>query len=409
MRSRHTLGVVRSGGRALVMGLAATFLVACTSVSQGGGESSLMDATGTKVSTEALRASQSVLLIQVPGAIESSADSMAAETTDPVLRRRALMWKIELVPAYYQALFNPDPLAGLLDAWAMTVQLEGYLQAGPGSAWKPLVLSHALAGVHKVRSDIEVIARQVAKSPEGFQKAQAYVERWAKAHPIEGTLAGRPSILTELAVTASKASDISVFQVVGNLPATVNDIGERLDIYAAYLPKTARWQAALMVDELSDRAEAQELLATMQSVQVLTARTNLLLSPEALQNAMATATGEVRKERLAAFASIDALKQDALTYVTSERVAAVAALDAERQAVMVDIAAERVAVLQSVDELRKRSIVDADELASRIIRRGALSAAALLLLAAFLTVVVLRVGPRARRAVESRLPPRHDS
>jgi hypothetical protein len=397
MQSRLTLGLARASCTGLFAGLVAGALAACTSVSQGGGQTGLMEASGIKVSLQELRAIQNVLAIQVPGAIETSCDAMAAASTDAGQRRHALLWKIELVATYYQALFNADPLAGVLDAWALSAQIEEYLETGPGSAWKAPLLPLALAGVRNARSDIETMARQTAKSPEGFEKAQVYVVKWAKAHPIlEGSLASRPSILTVLAEKASTASDISVFQVVGDLPATVNDLAERLDIYAAYLPKAARWQAALMVDDLTDRTEAQRVLATLESVQALTARTNYLLSPEALQSALGTATGEVRKERLAAFASIEQLQKDTLTYVTSERVAAVTALDAERQHVMADIAQERVSLLEAVDELRKRSVLDADEVAARVIRRGALATALLLVLAAVLTVAVLRFGPRPK-------------
>jgi hypothetical protein len=355
-----------------------------------------MEASGTKASLQELRASQDVLAIQVPGTIEVAADAVAAATTDSQLRRRALLWKIELVPAFYQALLNADPLAGVLDAWALSVQLEAYLETGPGSSWLGPAQPIALQGAHKVRSEIEVMARQVAKSPGGFQKARAYVEGWAKAHPIDGSLASRPSILTELAAEASKASDISVFQVVGDLPATVNDIAQRLDIYAAYLPKAGRWQAALMVDELSDRTEAQRVVATLQSVEKLTERTNLLLSPETLRAALDTASAEVRRERLAALASVDEQRTETLAYLTREREAGVAALDAQRRDVMADMDRQRTALLQQLDALRKQSFSDADGVASRVILKGALATALLLVLAAGLTVLVLRIGPRAK-------------
>jgi hypothetical protein len=397
MRPHAPIRTHLQAGRASPLGgLFLVLVSACTSVSQGGGQTGLMEATGTKVSPQELRASLDVLAIQVPGAIEAAADAVAAATTNPQLRRRALMWKIELVPAFYQALFNADPLAGLLDAWALSVQLEAYLETGAGSSWMVPAQPIALQGMKKVRSDIESMANKMAKSSAGFQRATAYVETWAKAHPIEGSLASRPSILTELAQEASKASDISVFQVVGDLPATVNDIAQRLDIYAAYLPKAGRWQAALMVDELSDRTEAQRAVATLESVEKLTERTNLLLSPEALRSALATATAEVQRERVAALASVDLQRTETLAYLTSEREAAVAAVDAQRRDVMADVDRQRTALLQQLDALRKQSFSDADGIATRVILKGALAVALLLVLAAVLTVLVLRTARRPK-------------
>ena len=92
---------------------------------------------------------------------------------------------------------------------------------------------------------------------------------------------------------------------------------------------------------------------TLESVQALTARSHLLLSPDSLQRALDTAAAEMRKERLAAFSSIEQLKLDTMAYVSSKRAAALGAVDAQRQALMVDITHERVASLDAVDVLRK--------------------------------------------------------
>ena len=85
-----------------------------------------------------------------------------------------------------------------------------------------------------------------------------------------------------------------------------------------------------------------------------------------------------------------------MAYVSSKRAAALGAVDAQRQALMVDITHERVASLDAVDVLRKQTVLDADAISSRIIRRGALTMAGLLVMAALLTVGVLRWGPRPR-------------
>ncbi len=198
---------------------------------------------------------------------------------------------------------------------------------------------------------------------------------------------------------AANGSDISVFQAVGNISASVTDIATRLDIYVAYLPKAGRWQAQLLADELSGRGDAQQVLATFESVKQMMDRANQLVSPEALKSALDVTTAEVRKERLAAFASVDALRLQTQAYVTSEREAALAGVDAQRRLVTAEMDKQRAALLKEVDVLRAQTLADANALASRIIWRGAFAAAGLLVLAALLTVLVLRDAskPRAPR------------
>ncbi len=370
--------------------LLAVLCTACTSVSQGGTQTTLMEVTGAQVTAQQLRTTQNVLAVTVPGTLEAAADAIMAQTPDMALRRRALLWKIEVVPAYYEALFNADPLAATLDAWVLTLQLEQDFKTGASKdAFGPLQ-SIAVAAIEQVQAEMDATSRSVAKSPQGYERGKALVESWAAAHPITGPLATRPSILNHLAEMAAQGSDISVFAAVGNISASVSDIATRLDIYAAYLPKAGRWQAELLTDELSHREDAQQVLATFQSVKQMMERTNQLVSPEALKGALEAATAEVRKERLAAFASIDALRLQTQAYVTSEREAALAGVDAQRRNVIADVDRQRAALVQEMDALRQQALADASTLASRIIWRGAFAAAGLLVFAAFLTVLVLR-------------------
>ncbi len=348
-----------------------------------------MEATGSKLGAADLRAMSNVLAISVPGTIEVTADEIVAQSPNAATRRRALLWKIEVIPAFYQALFYADPMAAALDAWSLSIQLENAVSTPTGAEQLGALQPVAIEATHKIRMQIETAARTTAKSPEGFERAKATVERWAQEHPIAGPISSRPSILPELTRMAAGGLDISVFQVVADLPASLADLAARMDIYAAYLPKAARWQAELMADDFEGRGEVQRALATLASVEKLTERANDLLSPTGIRTTLDTATGQVRAERVAALASIDQQRVETLAYVTSERVAALA-----------DIDRERVALMQQVDELRRKALSDVDDVAARIIRRGAVAVAILLVLAAGLALLVVRLasGTRARSA-----------
>jgi hypothetical protein len=67
-----------------------------------------MRATELQASAGDLRATANALAISVPGDIEASADEIRTRAEDAAVRDRALRWKMEAIPAYYQALFQAD-------------------------------------------------------------------------------------------------------------------------------------------------------------------------------------------------------------------------------------------------------------------------------------------------------------
>jgi hypothetical protein len=344
-----------------------------------------MDAVGAKGSAADLRAMNNVLAIRVPGIIETAADEIGARSPDAVTRRRALLWKIDVIPAFHQALFYSDPLAAALDAWSLSIQLEEAVSSG---AWKDDLGSLqpvALEATHRIRMEVEAGMEATARTTEGFERARTTMERWAREHPIAGPLSSRPSILPELVRLAAGGLDVGVFQVMADIPATVADLATRMDIYAAYLPKAARWQAELMADDLTGRAEMQRVLATLASVERLTERANALLSPTGIRGTLDATGDRIRAERIAALASVDEQRVETLAYLTRERVAAVADLDREREA-----------LARQLDELRRKVSSDVDELAGRVIRQAALAVGLLLVLAAALTLAVIRLASRPR-------------
>jgi len=358
----------------------------CTNVQQGGSlHTALMETTGSKASAADLRAVCSVLAISIPGTIQLAADQIGAQSLDAAAKRRALLWKIEVIPAFYQALFYSDPLAAALDAWSLAIQLEQAASSPMGAKELGSLQPVAIAATHKIRMQIETAARAAARTTEGFERAKGMVERWAMDHPIVDRISSRPSILPELTRMAAGGLDISVFQVVANLPASVADLATRMDIYAAYLPEAARWQAELLAYDFEDRAEVQRVLATFASVERLTERTNALLSPASIKAALDTATRQIRDERIAALASVDQQRVETLAYLTRERVAAVA-----------DIDRQRIALVRQLEELREKGISDMDELTVRIIHRGTLAVALLFVLAACLALALLLFASRMR-------------
>ena len=64
--------------------------------------------------------------------IEGAADNIIAESTDPVVRRNALLWKISAIPLVQEAAVRIDPQVAAMDLLAFTIQQLDYLTIGSG-------------------------------------------------------------------------------------------------------------------------------------------------------------------------------------------------------------------------------------------------------------------------------------
>ncbi len=83
------------------------------------------------LSAEQLRIQVRSLVDPFSGRIEEAADEIIAGSVDPRVRLAALEGKANTIPALRESLFRPDPLAAVMDAWALAKQMEDYFETWP--------------------------------------------------------------------------------------------------------------------------------------------------------------------------------------------------------------------------------------------------------------------------------------
>lgn len=83
--------------------------------------------------TQQVRLRMRDLVGQFSGTITESADQIIASTSDRAVKREALLWKIEAVPALRESLFRPNSLTTIIDTWVLTCQMTDYFESGRGS------------------------------------------------------------------------------------------------------------------------------------------------------------------------------------------------------------------------------------------------------------------------------------
>ncbi len=189
-------------------------------------------------------------------AVERAADEIVARSDNTVVRRNAIRWKLEAVPACQIAAFRQDPVAALLDVWALSAQMTLYLETGEGKdlfdQWQVIVIDAA----KQLEMDIEGVARMLADPELG----RRLVTDWAEKHPIRGSLMARRTTAPLFAqyITEPRRSTLAA---IANIDQRIADLLERLDLYVEMLPHQIRWQAEYVIEkQLITREEKEDTL-----------------------------------------------------------------------------------------------------------------------------------------------------
>jgi hypothetical protein len=235
-----------------------------------------------------------------------------------------------------------------------------------------------------------------------YPRARARWEEWARKHPVEYTFSSRASAASALAELRADQHDALV--AVGAVSDTLENVAERLNTYAAHMPKQARWQAQLLVLEQVGERDVESALGDLHVAAAAARRGNELLSdvPGLLGQVSSPIREIVAGERQAVLESVDRQRAASLEFLRSEREASFAVLREERLALVESVRRERVEALKEADAIRGRAVDAAlgglRELVDYALRR--LFAVLLLTLvsAAALLALVFRLAPGRRAA-----------
>jgi hypothetical protein len=164
---------------------------ACVSVPQ---QTANMKAAGVEHLTAAQLRD---MLLQFGGeftqAIELTADSVRAATGDPIVRHRALQWKVAAARNVREAALLSDPILGLADVWLFTVQARMFVESPPPT-YEVLPSGFRNVAIEVMREQ-EARARQLAIDVVGAERSAAFEPRvlqFAAEHPIDPLTLGAP-------------------------------------------------------------------------------------------------------------------------------------------------------------------------------------------------------------------------
>ncbi len=313
--------------------VALAVLAACATVPT---QTKFMEQQGVTVSSEAIRTRLRAEAVPFTGLMEQAADAARDASPDPAVRRRALVWKLNVVPALYRTLFNQRPLVALLDTWALLLQAEAYLESSEGKAAFGPGVADVLATTRELELRLQEIARWAAPDRD-LAKVRASVQGWAEKHPVRLTFATRDSIEQFLA-TIAPTEELSAFAVIGRMNEDIGGLISRMDFLPVMVPNQVTWQAELAYVDLID----PRLAVALQGGQDALARVDDLLAwldggVDALADRQRVALVQaISAERIEIERILEGQRSSIQSFVNGERIAILEQLRQERIAIMAD-------------------------------------------------------------------------
>ena len=301
-------------------------------------------------------------------AVEQTADEIAAGTDDTHTQLNTLRWKIAVASASDRAASQMAPMLGLLDTWALAVQMRDFLDGGAGGT---LFGSQQPAAV-KVATDLAHEAEDMARglgSSQEFQHELRFVHDYAVAHPLETLDFARASVVELWAKESGTGTRL--IDTLGTVPEAMAQTSDMMRMYGNTMPSQMLWRAQLAAG--NSGISSKDVQTALKQLDERLARLSAMA--DATPDLVNGVVRDVRKQ-------VDTSWVEMLETVRTERAAFAVAVSKEREAAMKDVDAERQALAADVARISTQAINDTGT-QIRQLAREALS------LVIVLTIVVL--------------------
>jgi hypothetical protein len=300
-------------------------------------------------------------------AVEQAADEIAAGTDNPTVQRNTLRWKIAASSASRRAASQIAPMPSLLDTWALTIQMNEFLDGGSGKSVFGAGQPNAVAVSASLVQEAREIVRRVTGTRE-FEHDRQLVEDFARLHPIASLDFARVSILDRWMPDGDGKTRL--VDSLGTVPEAMAEAGDVLRMYGDTAPSQMLWRAQLAAQESGVNKDMQTALKRLDE---RLARLSDMAdaTPELVHGVVRDVRGQ-----------LDASWREMMNTIHTESVALSARVGTERQAAMSAVDAERAAVAADAAGIAHQAVIDAGNEIRRLVREA-------LLLVIVLAIVIL--------------------
>ena len=314
--------------------------------------------TKDDLSEREVRATVNAHLLRYAGVVEFTTHEALGYEKDPEIRMALLLWQINGIPACRSAAFLDDPLVAALDCWVLGLQELDYFQTAQAKLAFGPAQPFILERLRELHGNFERVLLSQAPKP---QELQTRIAEFVREHPMKSLSYARESIAAD-AARITGDPELSAYAAVGTLDERMQEMAERLNIYAQQIPKQMLASAAIVKEGVTRTREFQSLLKDANDINRNLARlssieerlpamiqTQVALAMEGLPAAMEPVTQMLTRERELIFEA-----------ATLERETTLEELDRQRLETQAFVREERVALQATVDETLNRMTLFVD-------------------------------------------------
>jgi hypothetical protein len=296
-------------------------------------------------------------------AVEQTANQISGASADPAIRMNALRWKMAASANSQRAASQVVPMIGLLDTWALSVQMQQYLADGAGravfAAQQPLAVSLA----EQLTAQAKDLARRLTTTNE-FDHDRRFIDDYVHAHPIESLQFARTSIMDQW--TQDSGVQVPLVDSLGTVPEALANAGDLVRMYGDTASSQMIWNAQLAV--LESGLSGKELQAALQR----------------LDEHLAELSGVADQTP----SLIKGVAHDVDTRINASWTEMIGALHTEGRTLSGSMSTERQATVQALDVERAAVTADAARIASQIVTEAGEQARRLLREAMFVVIAI---------------------
>ena len=243
--------------------------------------------------------------------VSSASDEISDAAASRLVRKRALLWQLRMVPVVEQAAYVTNPRAAYLYTLAVAVMQRRYLEDGDGRALFGDQQEIALEAARQLEDDAVGIGRSFLTRSE-LKRVTGEVDELAARYPIrgkefayQGALGVTESLERSQSLQSLLTLPLAPFRALEGVDSGAqaihdfNQTARRFSDVVARLPEQMRGEAQLLLYDVEDRETVTQLLAAFEEVAASATRVSEVAArlPQDLRGALAETGAPLEQAR----------------------------------------------------------------------------------------------------------------
>jgi len=287
---------------------------------------------------------------------EEASEEIRIQSENITVKKNALKWRLNVIPAAIQSLSILDPVAAGIDIWALCEQQQQFFTYGNGKNLFGKYQYIAIEASTELMDEMEALANDFRDKKYRSNASQNILE-WTKENPIKDLNFHRRSTLDVLAKTLG-SEQYSLGSTVGSIAIGVHDIRKQITLYTDLLPKQIKWQAQYELYNFLGDSLIEKSISNIDRV---------ILSTEKISKVIEESPELVREIHLATLVEMDKQRRETLQLISQERIAILEAVTMERIAIMNEINRERSETLDRLEKISHMAVNETTMFAADLI------------------------------------------